>query len=103
MAQLILEEKIQHGNIMTGVYALVYGGLKANCYVKNEPEDFTFENVCDWTDELNDETLIKVQSAFQETEAYKKGQAYLADLEASKKKETEEMMNTVSMNTELIV
>ena len=86
MAQLILEEKIEPGNLISGVYGLVYAGLKANCYVKNEEPDFTFEQSCDWVDTLSDETLLKVQAAYQETEAYKKRQAYLAEVEASKKK-----------------
>jgi hypothetical protein len=104
MAQLTLQEKIISGNLMSGAYGLIYGGLIANCYVKGEEfadkeervidgktvvveMPITFEQVCDWTDELSDETILKVQAAFQETEAYKKGQAYLAELEAAKKKE----------------
>jgi hypothetical protein len=44
--------------------------------------------VCDWSDELSDETFLKIQEAFQSTEIYKKGRAYLADAEASKKKDS---------------
>jgi glutaminase len=87
MAQLTLQEKIIPGNLMSGAYGLIYGGLIANCYVKGEEPEFTFEDACDWTDQLSDETILKVQAAFQETEAYKKGQAYLAEVEAAKKKE----------------
>lgn len=87
MAQLELESRIKPGNLISGVYALIYAGLIANCYVKNEEPDFTFEDACDWTDELSDETLLKVQAAFQETEAYKKNKAYQDELEAAKKKE----------------
>ena len=87
MAHLELEGKIKKGNLMSGVYGLVWGGLVANCYVKGDEPDFTFEQVCDWTDELSDDTLLQIQSAFQDTEAYKKGQAYKAELEKAKKKD----------------
>jgi hypothetical protein len=87
MAQLLLEEKIIPGNVISGSYGLIYGGLRANCYVKNVEPDFTFEDVCDWTDLLDDDTLLKVKAAYEEAEVYKKGKAYLAELEAAKKKE----------------
>jgi hypothetical protein len=87
MAQLILESKVQPGNIISGVYALVYAGLKANCYAKDEVADFSFEDACDWADLLSDEDSLKIQLAFQETESYKKGAAYIAEMEAAKKKE----------------
>ncbi len=96
MAQLYIEQNINPGNVISGAYALVYAGLIANCYVKKEEPDFTFEDACDWADQLSDETLLKVQAAYQETDAYKKGQAYLEDLEASKKKETEDLKTLTS-------
>ncbi len=34
-------------------YGAVYGGLIANCYAKQVDPDFTYEQVCDWVDELN--------------------------------------------------
>ena len=86
MAQLTLTEKVVPGNAMSGVYALVYAGLAANCYVKGELEDFTFEQVCDWADELSLEDSNKIKAAFEQTEMYKQGQAYLAEVEASSKK-----------------
>ncbi len=86
MAQLIVSEKVVPGNTMSGVYALVYAGLSANCYVKGEPEDFTFEQVCDWADELSAEDSNKIKAAFEQTEMYKQGQAYLAEIAASSKK-----------------
>jgi glutaminase len=88
MSQLLLEDKVQQGNLMSGIYALVYAGLRANDYVKGIESDYTFEEVCDWSDELTDETFLKIQEAFQSTEIYKKGRAYLADAEASKKKDS---------------
>ena len=87
MAQLIIEQKIDPSNLMTGVYAVVYAGLKSNCYVKGVEPDFTFEDVCDWTDGLDDSVIVQITEAFKDTEMYKKGQSYQADLEAAKKKE----------------
>lgn len=85
MAQLTLQDKIQVGNLMSGIYALIYAGLTANDYVKGIELDYTFENVCDWADDLKDEELLKIQEAYQLTEAYKLGQSYLED---AKKKES---------------
>jgi hypothetical protein len=52
-------------------YALVYAGLKANCFVKREESDFTFEQVCDWVDAMSLEELTKVRDCFEETQAFK--------------------------------
>ena len=65
-------------------YACIYGGLIANCRVKNETVDFTFENVCDWVDELNatdagQKVLTLVAKTFNES------QVYLLALERMKK------------------
>jgi len=84
MAQLVIHEKVKPGNLMSGIYALIYAGLISNDYVKGNEPDYTFEQVCDWADELKDETLLKIQEAYQQTEAYKLSQAYLED---TKKKE----------------
>ena len=98
MAQLIIEQKIIADNLMSGVYAVVYAGLKANCYVKGVEPDFTFEDVCDWTDGLEDSIILQITEAFKDTEMYKKGQSYQADLAAAKKKETQK--SKVSKNKE---
>jgi hypothetical protein len=68
-------------------YATVYAGLKANCYAKREEPDFTFEEVCDWCEQLSVEDAQKINAAFQETQAYKKGIA--AQEEDTKKKESQ--------------
>ncbi len=85
MAQLILSEKVKPGNLLSGVYALVYAGLVANDYVKGIEPDYSFEDACDWADLLSEESLSKIKDAYELTEAYKLGQAYL---EESKKKES---------------
>lgn len=56
-------------------YAAVYAGLVANCTVKRVEEDFTFEQVCDWVDELNlteagKATMVLIKTAFEESQYY---------------------------------
>lgn len=58
------------------VYAMFYGGLIGNCYVKREDPDFTFEQVTDWVDTLyltkeGKEGIKKVSDVMTETEQYK--------------------------------
>lgn len=65
-------------------YALIYAGLKANSYVKGEEfvettevdgkkveTPITFEMVCDWYEELSEETILKVVKCFNETQTFK--------------------------------
>ncbi len=53
-------------------YAAVWGGLKANAFVKKEEFVKTFEEVCDMVDMMSDEDKLKVMEVFQETAYYKK-------------------------------
>jgi hypothetical protein len=55
----------------TAAYAMTYAGLKANCYVKREEADFTFEEVCDWVDKVSAEVMLQVYNVFSETQVYK--------------------------------
>ena len=55
----------------TAHYAMVYAGLKANCFVKREEADFTFEQVCDWVELIPIDVLIQVHNVYAETQAYK--------------------------------
>jgi len=72
MAAVIIGQKVDIDNYQaTAGYAMIWVGLKANCYVKGEEADFTFEQVCDWVDEVPQEVLLKVITAFQETQLYK--------------------------------
>jgi hypothetical protein len=43
-------------------YAMVYGGLMGAAYVKRMDVDFTFEQVCDWVEELPAETIAAVDA-----------------------------------------
>ncbi len=64
------------------VYAMFYGGLVGNCVAKDVEPDFTYEQVCDWVDELyltdeGIESIKKVDTLITATQAYKK---FLADV-----------------------
>lgn len=78
----------------SSTYAAVYGGLVANCYAKSEDPDFTFENVCDWVDELNGtaaglKMLELIKKQFEESSTY------IAALER-----LEKQLKTLSKNVE---
>lgn len=76
--QLALEkirEKTNPKSDIQNVYALFYGGLMGNSFVKEEEPDYTFENVCDWIDELYlkpeaGEIIKKVSDVFTSTQMY---------------------------------
>src|ERR1035437_959079 len=71
-ALIMFQEKVDKNNYAaTTGYALIYAGLMANAYAKSEEVDFTFENVCDWTDELKPEVVLAVINCFKETQIYK--------------------------------
>lgn len=64
----------------TAAYALFYAGLRANCYVKREEPDFTFEQACDWFDKLTNEQVLGIKKTFDESTDG------LAKIEGGKKK-----------------
>ena len=87
MAMIILSEKTDKDHpLATAGYALIYAGLKANCYVKSDEPDFTFEQVCEWVDVISNDDMNKVNEAFMLTEAYKRGVTYQSEQEFAKKK-----------------
>ena len=90
MAVMIMSEYAAADHLLaTAGYAMIYAGLRTNCYVKREEPDFTFEDLCEWVEVVSLDDMEKVNAAFMETEAYKKGKAYQDEQEAAKKKETE--------------
>lgn len=34
------------------VYSMIYGGMRGHSYVNRQEPDYTFEQVCDWIDEI---------------------------------------------------
>jgi hypothetical protein len=79
------------------LYAMIYGGLKGNAYVKREELTCTFEQVCDWVDSIQDKEKVigDVSKALSETniwqELVKKGK----EEPEEKKKVTENEPTTI--------
>lgn len=58
----------------SAIYGTFYAGLVGNCYAKKEEQDFTFEEVTDWVDELlskNKKDIESVCKIWEETHVYK--------------------------------
>lgn len=58
----------------SSIYSIFFAGLTGNCFAKREEVDFTFEQVCDWVDDLFDKDQAKIKEVcnlFTETNAYK--------------------------------
>lgn len=53
------------------VYATFYAGLMGNCAAKEEEPDFTFEDVCDWVDDVSVEVKKEVMKTFNESKKFK--------------------------------
>jgi len=55
------------------VYAMIYAGLKGNSYVKLEEPDYTFEEVCDWIDVMEDKekVILDVTNTMTSTQSWK--------------------------------
>ncbi len=59
-------------NPIAHTYALIWAGLIANCFIKSEEPDFTFEDVCEWCATVKDEDFLKVKDAYFSTKAFLK-------------------------------
>lgn len=64
----------------TAAYALFWAGLKSNAYAKREEltkevdgkeEPVTYEDVCDWVDNVPDDVQLQVNKAWEESGVYK--------------------------------
>ena len=82
----------------TSLYGAVYAGLVANCKVKQEEPDFTYEDISDLVDEMNltDEgrkVLSDIKFKFEESQYYieliKRLKQQVDEIESGKKKEVE--------------
>lgn len=60
------------------IYPATYGALINAYFAKSEPIDFTFEDVVNWVDEADKETIAAIDKAFSESNKYKET---LAELE----------------------
>jgi len=94
-ALIRMGELIDQTNISaTTSYAMIYAGLMSNCYRKREEPDFTFEQCCDWVDNINESDLMKVVAALEESEQYKKA------IEKTSKPDTEKKNHSQDSSTE---
>lgn len=74
--QLAIEVMATYNDTETAsafMYALIYGGLRGNSYVKREEPDYTFEDVCDWVDNLKDknEIILEATNKLTETQIFR--------------------------------
>lgn len=87
LALEIIRSKSNPASDIQNVYALFYGGLRGNSFVKEEEPDYSFEQVTDWVDELYlrpeaGEVIKSVSDVFTSTQMY---QALIKEPEAEKK------------------
>ena len=123
-AHIIIQEKLDPEFPTASINtALFYGGLKGNCFVKGEeltktvvalgPPDeagnekevpATFEDVCDWVDNLSEDDILAVYNVYMNTTAFLKAKELQAKSEDKKKEEvlTEEVtdQNVISSPAE---
>lgn len=74
--QLAIEIIAQYNDSATNtgfLYAMIYGGLRGATYVKREEANYSFEDVCDWVDNMpnKEENVTKVSNALTETQVWK--------------------------------
>lgn len=46
---------------------LVYCGLKNNCFIKKETEDFTYDDVVAWVDDMPVTQVVEITKVFEES------------------------------------
>jgi hypothetical protein len=64
---------------------LIYCGLKNNCYVKREVEDFTLEDVRSWVDSMDMQEINDVINTFTATQKISSGMIEIQEAIESKK------------------
>ncbi len=70
-AHILVQEKIDADHPEASINsALIYGGLKGNCFAKGVEPDFTFEDVCDWIENLNEDVILSVYNVYMNTTAF---------------------------------
>ena len=76
-----------------GGYWLAHFGLEANCIIKGQDIDFTFEETVEWMESLTSEEILQIKSAYVETQEYIKGIP-----EKTKKKNQQKPKKTTGMS-----
>lgn len=100
MAYVLFYQHIDIAEYMASMYyAVIYGGLKANAYVKREEFTESFETVCDWIDDMSAEDKEAALKVFTETSRWQKivedGKAIVIETEEEKKSEVKSIMTSV--------
>jgi len=99
--QLAIEIISTHNDTATQsgfMYAMIYGGLMGNTYVKREESNYTFENVCDWVDVMENkaEVIAKVTDVLTSTQVWKNLVKAGEQINEEKKKVLESNASTTS-------
>lgn len=79
-ALITFKEFVSENDIAaTQAYALVYAGLTANAHAKREEltkevngkeEPVSYEDVCDWVDNITEADIIKINDAWQSSQVF---------------------------------
>jgi len=81
--------KFEQGTLQHELYStssIVFAGLRGNAFAKDEPEDFTWEMVCDWAESASDEDKNLVVNTLIQSEKYKQTISYQKEQEEQEKK-----------------
>ena len=76
-----------------GGYWLAHYGLEANCIIKGQDIDFTFEETVEWMESLTSEEILQIKAAYDETQEYVKNIP-----EKTKKKNQQNPKKTTGMS-----
>jgi len=71
-------------NPIAHTYSMVWAGLISNCFTKGVEVDFTFEDVCDWCESVNDTDFLNILTCYKSTKDF------LKDVPQDVKKKTSE-------------
>ena len=66
---------------------LVYCGLKNNCFIKKEVEDFTYEDVVMWVDDMPISQITEITQVFEESVKATQGVVDIQEAMSSNSKE----------------
>lgn len=79
------------------IYAMIYGGLMGNSYVKQEEPDYTFEQVCDWIDAMQNknDVIANITTVMTDTQIWKDLLKSGQEIEEGKKKVLESSATTI--------
>lgn len=97
--EMTVEEKSELDKKVSGIiesyggYWLAHFGLEANCIIKGQDIDFTFEETVEWMESLTSEEILQIKSAYVETQEYIKGIP-----EKTKKKNQQKPKKTTGMS-----